>query len=42
MLEHDAQQPPALATFLTGVCASYSQNRCRFQLRLQAVAAPAR
>jgi hypothetical protein len=42
MLEHDAQQPPALATFLTGVCASYSQNRCRFQLRLQAGAAPAR
>jgi general secretion pathway protein N len=42
MLEHDAQQAPALATFLTGVCASYSQNRCRFQLRLQAGAAPAR
>lgn len=42
MLEHDAQQPPALATFLTGVCASYSQNRCRFQLRLQAGTASAR
>ena len=36
MLEHDAQQPPALATFLTGVCASYVQNRCRFQIRLDA------
>jgi len=34
MAEHDAQQPPALATFLTGVCASYSQNRCRFQIKL--------
>jgi general secretion pathway protein N len=32
--EHDAQQPPALATFLAGVCGSYSQNRCRFQIRL--------
>jgi general secretion pathway protein N len=42
MAEHDAQQPPALATFLTGVCASYSQNRCRFQVRLQAVPASAR
>jgi general secretion pathway protein N len=34
MAEHDAQQPPALATFLTGVCASYAQNRCRFQIKL--------
>ena len=42
MAEHDAQQPPALATFLTGVCASYSQNRCRFQIRLQAAPASAR
>lgn len=42
VLEHDAQQPPALASFLTGVCASYSQNRCRFQLRLQPGAAQAR
>ena len=34
MAEHDAQPTPALATFLAGVCASYSQNRCRFQIKL--------
>lgn len=39
MAEHDAQQPSALATFLSGVCGSYSQNRCRFQIRLDALAA---
>ena len=31
--EHDVQPTPALATFLAGVCASYSQNRCRFQIK---------
>lgn len=34
MAEHDAQPTPALATFLAGVCGSYSQNRCRFQIKL--------
>jgi general secretion pathway protein N len=40
--EHDAQQPPALATFLAGVCGSYSQNRCRFQVKLDTRTALAR
>jgi len=34
MVEHDAQPTPALATFLSGVCNSYAQNRCRFQIKL--------
>jgi len=34
MVEHDAQPTPALGTFLSGVCNSYAQNRCRFQIKL--------
>ena len=34
MAEHDAQPTPALATFLSGVCNTYAQNRCRFQIKL--------
>lgn len=34
MVEHDAQPTPALATFLSGVCNTYAQNRCRFQIKL--------
>jgi general secretion pathway protein N len=34
MVEHDAQPTPALATFLSGICNSYAQNRCRFQIKL--------
>ena len=34
MVEHDPQPTPALATFLSGICNSYVQNRCRFQIKL--------
>lgn len=40
--EHDPQQSPALATFLSGVCGAYSQNRCRFQITLDTRTAMAR
>lgn len=34
MVEHDPQPTPALSTFLSGVCNTYAQNRCRFQIKL--------